>query len=153
MLREIERDVLHDVHIGARNRTTATAATLVLGCAAVFGGWSSVRLARDGLNGDWLSVIATAVFTLACAGSVGALLRKRFRWGCVALYLAALALVTGLAAVWSQQTGVGGLAWWALLGGAAASALALSWATVLTAPIHRSQPDMRAADETGWFSR
>jgi hypothetical protein len=144
-LRSIERRVLEDVHIGGIVRCTVVVAALVLTVSAVRGGLFGLQSAAGGLHADWLPVVATSAFVLACAGSVCALTRKRFRWSCCALYLAALAVVTGLAAVWSQQTGPGELSWWAPLGVLAGTGLALAWSNVVAIPLDRSQPDMRAA--------
>jgi hypothetical protein len=144
-LRSIECRVLEDVYIGRILRCAVVAAVLLLAVSAFLGGRFSVQSARDGLNGEWLSVVAASVFVLACGGSICALIRKRFRWSCFALYFAALAVVTGLAAVWSQQTGPGELSWWAPLGVLAGTALALAWSNVVAIPLDRSQPDMRAA--------
>ncbi|MCV7228473.1 hypothetical protein [Mycolicibacterium komossense] len=145
--RSIERRVLEDVYIGRILRLVVIAAVLVLATSAFLGGRFSVRSARDGLNGDWLSVVATTVFVMACGVSLCALARKRFRWSCLALYFDALALVTGLAAVWSQQTGPSGLSWWAPMGVLAATALGLAWSSVVAIPLDRSQPDMRVATD------
>ncbi len=153
-LRSIERQVLEDVRIGATVRRAAVAAAILVAVSAILGGQFSVQTARGGPHADWLSVVATSFFAFAAASSLYALRRQRFRWCCVALYVAALAEVTGVAAVWSQQTGpAGALSWWAPSGVVAATVLAIGWLAVVVTPLHRSQPDMRAASAGGSVSR
>jgi hypothetical protein len=152
VLRSIERRVLEEVRIGTVDRVVIAAIVVVLATAAYLGFRFSAQSARDGLNGDWLSVIATGVFTLACIGSLGAVVVQRFRSCCLALYLSGLATVTGMSALWSQQTGTAGLSLWAPLGFGAAAVLGIAWTRVLATPLRRSQPDMWAA-ERGRLSR
>jgi hypothetical protein len=60
-------------------------AACVLAASAVRGGVGGLQYAAGGLHADWMSVVATSAFVLACAASVCALTRKRFRWSCAAL--------------------------------------------------------------------
>ena len=152
MMRSIERRVLEDMWIGVARRTTILAAVAMLATAACFGARFSLQSARDGLHGDWLSVVATCVFVLACASSLIAVTVRRFRYCCLSLYLSALATVTGVGALWSQQTGTTGLSLWAPLGCVTAAALGIGWTRVLAIPLRQSQPEMRAA-QCGVLSR
>jgi hypothetical protein len=152
MMRSIERRVFEEMWIGVAGTTALLAAVAVLVGVVCFGARFSLQAAHDGLSGDWLSVVATCVFVLACASSLVGVTVRRFRYSCLALYLSALATVTGVSALWSQQTGTAGLSLWAPLGCATAAVLGLGWTRVLAIPLSRSQPDMRAA-HAGVLSR
>ncbi|OBG87485.1 hypothetical protein A5699_01775 [Mycobacterium sp. E802] len=144
-LRAIERRVFEDVWIGpARVRVLAGLAT-ALAAAAV-----ALRVAGEApagatRNGHWISLVAIALFTLAASVSAVALVRRRFRWCCLATCTSALATVDGAGAFWWHHTAH--TASWvpAALGTLSAAALTTTWLGVCLAPLDSSQPDMRAA--------
>jgi hypothetical protein len=147
-LQAIERRVFEDVWISpARARTLAALATAlaVTVTAATLRATGEAPAGVTG-RGHWISLVALALFTLAASTSVFALVRRRFRWCCMAICVSALATVDGAGAFWWHHTAQ--TAFWlpaAALGSLASAALTAGWLGVCLAPLASSQPDMRAA--------
>ncbi|MBA0047205.1 hypothetical protein [Mycobacterium sp. NPDC050853] len=144
-LRAIELRVLEDVWMSPSRRRVALVATVVLGVAAV-GRWSNLGAhASPTLHVDAVVPGTAAMFLVACVVSAVALRRRYFRWCCAAAYTAALSTVISLAALWWHQTADGSdPLWWTVAAALSAATLALTWLTVILAPLEDSQPDMRA---------
>ncbi|MDH6194631.1 hypothetical protein M2272_001260 [Mycobacterium frederiksbergense] len=145
-LRAIERRVFEDVWISTpRTRTLAALATTLAVTAPALQA-SSKFSGAETHNGHWISLVTVVLFTLAAVASAFALVRRRFRWCCVATYMSALAAVGGAGAFWWHHTAQ--TATWLpaiALGGLTSAALTAGWLGVCLAPVTSSQPDMRAA--------
>lgn len=143
-LRAIERAVFEDVWISpARARVLAATATTLAAMAVALR--ASGEAASAGTRGgQWISLVALALFALAASMSAFALARRRFRWCCMATCVSALATVDGAGAFWWHHTAH--TASWlpAALGTVTAAALTATWLGVCLAPLNSSQPDMRA---------
>lgn len=144
-LRAIERRVFEDVWISApRARVLAGLAT-ALTVSAVALQATGATPAGVTRNGHWISLVAFSLFAFAASGSAFALLRRRFRWCCMAMCASAVASVVGAGAFWWHHTTH--TASWipAALGTLIVAALTAAWLGVCLAPLASSQPDMRAA--------
>ncbi|CRZ13408.1 hypothetical protein [Mycolicibacterium neworleansense] len=144
-LRAIERRVFEDVWIStARARVVAALATGLAATAVVLQATGEVPAGAT-RNGHWISLVATALFTLAASVSAFALVRRRFRWCCLATCASALASVDGAGAFWWHHTAH--TASWvpAAVGTLSAAALTATWLGICLVPLDSSQPDMRAA--------
>lgn len=144
-LRAIERGVLEDVWMSRPRHWAALLAAVALGVAAL-GRWSNLGAhASPSLHVDAVVPATSVMFLVACAVSLIALRRRRFRWCCAAAYTAALSTVTSLAALWWHQTAVGSDPLvWTLLAALSSATLTLTWLATILAPLEDSQPDMRA---------
>ncbi|NKZ13730.1 hypothetical protein HGA11_22395 [Mycolicibacterium septicum DSM 44393] len=148
-LRAIERRVFEDVWIStARARVLGALATGLAATAMALHVTGDVSAGAT-RNGHWISLVAIALFTLAASVSAFALVRRRFRWCCLATCASALATVDGAGAFWWHHTAH--TASWvpAALGTLCAAALTATWLGVCLAPLNSSQPDMRAAGTGG----
>ncbi|WP_131827605.1 hypothetical protein [Mycolicibacterium fortuitum] len=144
-LRAIERRVFEDVWISTkRARSLAVLAVALMATAATLlaTGGTPAGVTR---NGHWISLVAFSLFTLAALASTLALVRRRFRWCCMATCISALATVVGAGAFWWHHTTH--TASWvpAVLGTLTAATLTAAWLGVCLTPLAASQPDMRAA--------
>ncbi|WP_099020421.1 hypothetical protein [Mycolicibacterium palauense] len=148
-LRDIEQRVLEDIHVGAVQRIAglAVAALLVAAAAAL---WLVTPDRSDpSQSGRGIAAITAALFTLAGLTTATALLRRRFRWSCAAVYVCGIAAVAGGGSFWWHHTGPMTVAgWWAAAGWLAATVLTVGWLRLVLTPIDDSQPDMRAATAT-----
>lgn len=144
-LRAIERRVFEDVWISAPRARTLTALAAALAMIALTLLATSAAPAGVTRNGHWISVVAFSLFALAASASAFALLRRRFRWCCMAMCASALATVVGAGAFWWHHTAH--TASWipAALGALTVAALTAGWLGVCLAPLASSQPDMRAS--------
>ncbi|MEE6170164.1 MULTISPECIES: hypothetical protein [unclassified Mycolicibacterium] len=137
-LRVIEANVLEEVWIGSVRYGVG------MGLSAVLSAVSAWWCLGPGHASGGVPVVSAVMFGLAAVTSAMAVLRRRYRWCCAALYCCGLATVIGVGAFWWLRTGRhnAGLGW-LVLADAAAIGLMLCWATVVVTPIERSQPDMR----------
>ncbi|MGV0770273.1 hypothetical protein [Mycobacterium syngnathidarum] len=147
-LRAIERRVFEDVWIGAARARVLTALAIAVAGAAI-----ALRVTGDipagpTRNGHWISLVAISLFALSSAASAFALVRRRFRWCCMATCTSAVATVGGAGSFWWHHTAH--TASWvpAALGTLTVAALTAGWLGVCLAPLDSSQPDMRAAGRT-----
>lgn len=144
-LRAIERRVFEEVWIGARRTGALTALTVVLAAAAV-ASQATNRPAVATHSGHWISLVAMVLFALATSLSAFALIRRRFRWCCLAACISALATIDGAGAFWWHHTAqTASLPPAAAAGTLAGAALTAGWLGVCLTPLPSSQPDMRAA--------
>lgn len=144
-LRAIERAVLHDIRISPRWRATATAAAAVMAGAAAIRWWSNDAAHPAGHGSAVVVPVTTGIFLLAALMSMVALRTRVFRWCGAAAFTSALAAVSGLGALWWQQTGqTPDPLVWTLLCTAAVVVLTVTWLAVVLTPLEWSQPDMRA---------
>ncbi|MCV7338572.1 MULTISPECIES: hypothetical protein [Mycolicibacterium] len=144
-LRAIERTVFEDVWISpTRARVLAALVTALAGTAVALRATGDVPAGAT-RNGHWISLVAISLFALAAVASAFALLRRRFRWCCMATCASAVATVGGAGAFWWHHTAH--TASWvpAVLGTVTVAALTAGWLGVCLAPLDSSQPDMRAA--------
>jgi hypothetical protein len=144
-LRAIERRVFEEVWISTtRARALAALAAALAVVALTLRATGSAPAGGSG-NGQWISLVAFSLFAFAASGSAFALLRRRFRWCCMATCASALATVVGAGAFWWHHTAH--TASWipAALGTLTVAALTAGWLGVCLAPLASSQPDMRAA--------
>lgn len=144
-LRAIERRVFEDVWISATRARVLAALAAALAVSALALQATGAAPAGVTRNGHWISLVAFSLFVFAASGSAFALLRRRFRWCCMAMCGSALATVVGAGAFWWHHTTH--TASWipAVLGTLTVAALAAGWFGVCLAPLASSQPDMRAA--------
>ncbi|WP_454791072.1 hypothetical protein [Mycolicibacterium lutetiense] len=144
-LRAIERRVFEDVWISATRARALAALAAALAVMAVTLRATGEAPAGVTRNGHWISLVAFSLFAFAASVSAFALLRRRFRWCCMAMCASALATVDGAGAFWWHHTAH--TASWipAALGTLTVAALTAGWLSVCLAPLASSQPDMRAA--------
>ncbi|MFV8174281.1 hypothetical protein [Mycolicibacterium peregrinum] len=144
-LRAIERRVFEDVWISAPRARGLAALATALTVSAVALQATGATPAGVTRNGYWISLVAFSLFAFAASGSAFALLRRRFRWCCMAMCASAVATVVGAGAFWWHHTTH--TASWipAALGTLIVAALTAAWLGVCLAPLASSQPDMRAA--------
>ncbi|MBU9765860.1 hypothetical protein FR943_18690 [Mycobacterium sp. TNTM28] len=141
-LRAIEQRVFEDVWIGTWRARALAGLAAVLAATAV----AAVAVAAGAApatGGHRVSVVAVALFGLSAGASTFALLRRRFRWCCLATCLSALATVSGAGTFWWHHTAHTSF-WLPAAGGLTAAALTAGWLGVCLAPVASSQPDMRA---------
>ncbi|MGV0783926.1 hypothetical protein [Mycolicibacterium sp. XJ775] len=144
-LRAIERRVFEDVWISATRARALAALATALTVSAVALQATGATPTGATRNGHWISLVAFSLFAFAASGSAFALLRRRFRWCCMAMCASAVATVVGAGAFWWHHTTH--TASWipAALGTLFVAALTAAWLGVCLAPLASSQPDMRAA--------
>lgn len=136
MMQHIETHVLEEVWLG-RSRAGVGSALVVMLC-------TSAAVWRIDASGH-VPTVAAVMLLLASGVSGLALARRRYRWCCAAAYSCGLASVLGIGAFWWLRTGRPGAALtWLMLADIAVVALTVLWLAVITTPIERSQPDMRA---------
>lgn len=148
-LRAIERRVFEDVWIGTRRARALAALATALAAVAVASLVTGEPPAVETRSGHWISLVALVLFTFAASASAFALVRRRFRWCCLAACVSALATVDGAGAFWWHHTAQ--TAFWlpaAAAGMLAGAALTVGWLGVCLTPLPSSQPDMRAAGAT-----
>ncbi len=144
-LRAIERRVFEDVWISARRAgALATLATGLTAAAVAVLATGEVPAGAT-RNGHWISLVAFSLFALAAVASAVALIRRRFRWCCMATCVSAVATVAGAGTFWWHHTAHSAPWVPAALGTLTVAALTAGWLGVCLAPLDSSQPDMRAA--------
>lgn len=145
----IEHRVLDDVWIG-RARTRVYAALIAVLAVTTTVWWLDATGEQSAHGSNRIPTATVMLLVTAATMSGIALWRRRFRVACAAAYACGLASVLGIGAFWWIRTGrPGALVTWLGVADVSAILLTIGWLAVVTTPIERSQPEMRAARAVG----